>query len=596
MVNRSLVPLVLLVQAVAAQRAPIRGAVELQDGAPWANASVTLLHRPVPSDERFGVEDRVVTTTDERGRFEAAVVPGRRYSVWAVQAMDDGKHLGSSVVEGFSFGQPLTLRAVGEPRPPARVRISGLRRWRSWAGGSHAIEVRAITDCRNMDLHALELDAKQVAELPPLPGHGARVEVLWNGAPLLSWPRPVRFGAEQPKMVRINAPRATRMDVVDASGAPAAGVDVLLGAIDTGTHERDNYCVLATSDGEGRLVVPLPIGIGRKFSWHNYPLAFRGEGWAPLQWIATLEVPADHDGAGDDAVARVEVRPSVPWRRTLTSGGAALASVPLRVQMMCGAAVPSFDGSQMVYQRNAADAQGHARIDLPPTREFAVVAFPGAEVLEGYGEPGWPVHSAVLLTVARAQVGPDVPLDLADLAVVDVEVVDPTGAPASGARLAMGRVDPRIALSGVLRDISCNHAGRVRLLVPRSNDLEVVAWTSAGWGVAGIDTRDGAPMRTQLKLQPVVELPCSLIDKDGAIDTTERLRLHFSANSGNRTLAWGMSPVFVQALTEGRFAIPLFPGMEVSFSRYSASGGYHGVGEDLDTDAPPDVLEIHLGR
>lgn len=596
MLLRSIALAALVAPVALAQRAPIRGAVELADGSPWAGATVTLLHRPVPTDERFGAEDRVVATTDAGGRFAATLVPGRLYSVWAVQGLDDGDHLGSAVVEGYSFGQPLTLRAVSGPRPPARVKVAGLRLWRSWGEGNNTIQVRAITGCRNVDLHTLELDERDVAELPPLPGYGASVEILWNGAPLLAWPRPVTLGTEEPKMVRVNAPRATRFDVVDETGAKLAGIDLLLGAIDTGTYERDNYTRLATSDDEGKLVVPLPIGRGRKFAWHNYPAAFQGEGRAPLHWISTLEVPADHDGSKDPAVGVVELRASTPWRCTLHSRGTPLAALPLRVRTLCDFAMPAYDGYHGVYQFAEADARGQCHIDLTPEREFALVAYPSTEVLEDYAAPGWPVHAAVLLAADHATAAREGVLDVADLAALDVQVLDAGGAPASGARLAIGRDDPDARFAGVLRDISCNHAGRVRILVPRSDSLRLAAWSGAAWAVTTVDTREPRESPEQISLQAVPELPGVLLRKDGVPATSERLRLSYSAVEGRSTLAWGMSPIFVGTQDRGRFALPLFPGMEVSFARQASSGGFHGVQGELRTDDPPAELELQLGR
>ena len=96
-----LIPTVLVLAGSAAtqRREPVRGAVELEGGAPWPRARVTLLSRPVPGDERYGEADVVRATTDAKGSFWAKLFPARRYTAWAVEATEGGSFRISAPVD-----------------------------------------------------------------------------------------------------------------------------------------------------------------------------------------------------------------------------------------------------------------------------------------------------------------------------------------------------------------------------------------------------------------------------------------------------------------------------------------------------------------
>ncbi len=70
-----------------APEAPLRepgfGIVRTLDGSPWAGAEVHFLHRPHADVFDESVADRLVATTDERGRFRVDLLGNASYGVWA---------------------------------------------------------------------------------------------------------------------------------------------------------------------------------------------------------------------------------------------------------------------------------------------------------------------------------------------------------------------------------------------------------------------------------------------------------------------------------------------------------------------------------
>ena len=93
-------------------REVVAGVVRLPGGDVAAGATVTLhrLQTGWPEWRRAG--NPVPAITDERGRFRAKLLPGRRYSAWASASTGPDKLRVTSIVEGVAAGRPLKLVAA----------------------------------------------------------------------------------------------------------------------------------------------------------------------------------------------------------------------------------------------------------------------------------------------------------------------------------------------------------------------------------------------------------------------------------------------------------------------------------------------------
>ncbi len=129
-----LLALTTLLDALPAQgseRVMLVGACTHPDSSVWADAEVhcvsNRLTRIAAGRSREGDLDEVVVTSDARGRFRAALLPGRPYSVWAVtpaakatdsnsQESANGRLLASGVTEAVFAGSSLRIVAQLAPR------------------------------------------------------------------------------------------------------------------------------------------------------------------------------------------------------------------------------------------------------------------------------------------------------------------------------------------------------------------------------------------------------------------------------------------------------------------------------------------------
>ena len=91
--------LLLALSSASAQqsREPLRGSAVREDGTPWMGATVHLLSRPMPNDERVGTPDEIEAATDNKGRFGVQLLPGRRYVAWAVEEFAEDHYRASFV-------------------------------------------------------------------------------------------------------------------------------------------------------------------------------------------------------------------------------------------------------------------------------------------------------------------------------------------------------------------------------------------------------------------------------------------------------------------------------------------------------------------
>lgn len=105
--------LVLFVTSVALAQEPLRdhafGLVRDAAGKPWADATVSLLHRAHAGvfDERYC--DSLTVKTDERGRFRAQLLAGMPYMVSARSSVEAGRYRCTEVLTGITPGVPIIL-------------------------------------------------------------------------------------------------------------------------------------------------------------------------------------------------------------------------------------------------------------------------------------------------------------------------------------------------------------------------------------------------------------------------------------------------------------------------------------------------------
>ncbi|MFO1077430.1 MAG: hypothetical protein U1E73_06860 [Planctomycetota bacterium] len=143
------------------------GEVRTRANAAWAGVEVVLVSRPIPEDDGLGSEDRVVATTDDRGRFRAPVLAGRPYTVWAWGAATATGCAATAVAERVFAQEPVLLREARTIAPRTLV-LDHAERWRGHDGyrvrivqrtGNRMVEWRDVVDGR-VALPPLVADAR----------------------------------------------------------------------------------------------------------------------------------------------------------------------------------------------------------------------------------------------------------------------------------------------------------------------------------------------------------------------------------------------------------------------------------------------------
>src|SRR5262245_58147907 len=248
----AIVPALATLLSAQEKREPVRGSATL-DGVPWPAATVHLLSRPLPQDERIGTADEPSATTDEKGRFTVQLLTGRQYTAWAVEELADNRYRASFPVERVIAGRPLELIA-DEPRTRYELTFLGLDEWR--AKGKVIARLLARTDQRFVFETELSTDEWL---LPPMPGRSAGLEILCDGLPFFQWPSVVDLTGPQAMPRKMPSPRAVRFKVVDATGKPVPAAVLALRTYDPPEGNRTHECPLASTDKNGEAVTTLPI-------------------------------------------------------------------------------------------------------------------------------------------------------------------------------------------------------------------------------------------------------------------------------------------------------------------------------------------------
>ncbi len=154
------------------------GMVRTAAGEPWPGAEVHLLHRPHRDVLDESVADRIVTSSDERGRFRVELLPGARYVAWAraPQPDDDGRVRITRLATDATASTPILLDE-GEGMWPRRVRLAPHA---SWDG--HDLRVLATSYRRGANLAEwLQSDEDGLFTLPIWPGSGGSLQLYSDG-------------------------------------------------------------------------------------------------------------------------------------------------------------------------------------------------------------------------------------------------------------------------------------------------------------------------------------------------------------------------------------------------------------------------------
>jgi hypothetical protein len=584
------------------QETPLAGRVLDGAGAPAANATVTLLHRPIPRHCDPAREHRVVVATDARGAFKAALRDGARYSAWAATAT-----AASAIEEGVDGGfvELHLLDGTG----PRTVAVEGLDAWREAA----TFRWRAVVGGEHVDFAPVAFAAGAVT-LPPLPPFASRnVEVLRADGEVL-WASNLPHDAA----LQVPPPREHAVRVTDPAGAPIAGVEVLAhvrnywATCSAGVEPLDRFLALwpvqGRSDDRGELVVRVPERSGAATRlW----LLAQKDGWRGSldgvldgkRFAAGVELAADAQPARD--------APAAPFAIVLQRAD----PIALRVRTQGGE--PLGDGQLYLFARaNVKKPRGGTgtmlHLALPLTDGLAQCAAPpdGVEI-----ESAWTTLSPARRAALRERLGfapPSVlrlpasgPITADAVPVVDLDgwrelrVVAADGRPAA-------RTVVRIRLRG--GDGARPHdGGDGRSVLLRTDRLgrlalppgAVHAAVLAAAGTGTIELPEGPLVPWQLAAAPV--LSGVVIDAAGAPVAGASVTTATRGSSTPPELRDVAALLQLQTApptgADGRFRL-LLPAATLALTVNANTAGNGSARQELDVEAgaPPPVLELRTSR
>ena len=261
-------------EAQAPQREPCRVALRRADGSSWAGATLHFVSRVVGPHHELPFADIVQAKSDERGRAQAQLLPGRGYSVWAHGDPDhERRYLVSHVEEGVRAGDVVRVRAKAEPQRQFELEIDGLDAWRERG------EVTATllsTELAHRWQVELPLDDERIL-LPPGPGPSLFVQLrssipsagaFWQEpVPVSPWSlkRALEHGSKLPiptkgdetkgeYTIHVPPPRGFEVKVTDLQDQGIAGATVYRDV----TQARAPWQQLAKTDAKGIATLTLP--------------------------------------------------------------------------------------------------------------------------------------------------------------------------------------------------------------------------------------------------------------------------------------------------------------------------------------------------
>lgn len=514
------------------------GRVRDAGGSARAAATVELWSMPLPGDQRFGETDLVHSTTDERGLFRAAVLPGRSYAAFAYATLDAERYRASPIGDGIVAGVTVTLTL--DERPVWRTTIEVIGAPSDATPLWMTLTPMSSPSARGVTVRG---DAGRFV-FPPLPGGqcflrihaGERRSLLHSSSIDNLHPGLQRLIGLGPLCSYV----VTVFEGHSVTPLPGAWCESLVGEetsrvadLVDGTNQWSG-----TSTGEPRIA----RAVGRAPS-------FLGSAWLGGGLVAGL-------------------LPGRALRGRLLLRGAPAANVEL-VVLEC---VPGSGGrrpTDWTALRRAvrSDRDGSYAIDgLSPehvTVVHALLAERHLRTLPLAAEGLDPLVQALLVVPPGEALDVDCgAIDLAQLAVARLAVMDPSGVPAAGAELSVDHGDALHRLTGVVRR-HVDRSGRHRMLLPPSRELRLVVRTRDG--VDGFllrsgEREDGAIVDLLARLRPQTTIRGRCHDPDGA----PRGGVHVGVTSARITLRPGAAapgseaPATGAVLLHEPFAHPSF--------------------------------------
>lgn len=571
------------------RREPVRGSA-LLDGKPWPGATVHLLSRPLPQDERIGTADEPSATTDEKGRFTVQLLTGRQYTAWAVEELADNRYRASFPVERVIAGRPLELIA-DEPRTRHELSFLGLDEWR--AKGKVQARLLSRTDQRFVFETVL---TKDTWLLPPMPGRSAGLEVLCDGLPFFQWPATVDLTTAPARPRKLPSPHAVRFKVVDAKGQPVPAAALALGTIDPPEGGRNHECPLATTDVNGEAVTTLPIAANQSLQWVNYAFSIQAPGFAPVRNIERVDIKADHDGSKDPPAMTLPLKAGHKHELSLSR-----SEQPFAARIVCTTAGATVGDVQFQSfgdppRHQVPDAAG--RLDVLRLPGEGVVVVGTVDSLRRPEKLGVPLHPMALLGVVAAnEQRAQIAWDVDSLQTLVLHVVTQDGTPVDAARLAIV-VDPGNGSKRALSGLCTDRSGRIAAMIPAEQKVIVAAWTDDGFALAKEVTvsRDSTPI--VLRLEKVPTVPGWVIGADGKPGAFAEVECQvLRGDAATASLAEAIKLIEVTTDSDGTFQLPLFPGLHYSMRSVVTPAGDHFLRQSwtVGKDAP-DELVLDLGK
>ncbi|MCC7063019.1 MAG: carboxypeptidase regulatory-like domain-containing protein [Planctomycetes bacterium] len=567
-------------------REPLRGSVVLEDGKPWAGATVHLLSRPMPNEDRIGTPDEVQGTADDKGRFLVQLLPGREYVAWAVEILDGDRFRASGARERVLAGRPLELVAKA-PRLRCRVPFGSLAPWR--ARGRILAEVHTMTT--PSIVFAQELTADEWL-LPPLPGDSAHLEVRCGDQLLSQWAETIDLRSSPALLYSPQLPRDIRIRVTDETGKVVAGAEIL------GTALRSSReALLAITGDNGEAIITLPLsGPTTRFAWSNYALGVRAPGFASVGNLETVDIPAGYDKKDGKPAITVKLGKGVAHAVHLHVG-----KRPFEQFVVCDTQPATSGNSRLIvpdaHRIAEPDTEGNLVVQRHPKSPALLLAATADLPRPDLGRV--PLHSMALLAVfSPADQRAKVDVDLGKLVPL-VMTVTRDGTPVAAARITLitGQGgDSDRALGGILTD----RVGRSAVLVPGESEFTLVAWTDDGIAITRGFSIGREQAACSLELRPVRLLPGRVVDKDGHAVVGARVTSSLFADRGGEPaeLATGLGgSVLAESGADGTFTLPLYEGLRYDLAGIATPDDTHylwrswTVGRD-----EPERLDLDLGK
>lgn len=194
---------VAFVQVLDAAGRPVSDAEVVALGSPW----LPLL--PAPAD-------RVVATSDARGRAQLRLLPDLEYAAWAIEPPAGSTDFRcSQIVSGLRQGSAVDLQ-LDPTRPRQRALLTGAEHWAADLG----LHVAAVA----IGGHLLPVQLAADGLLPPLPE--ISLFVIADGQGRVVWVGPPKPQALATRDVAMPRPQHGMAVVRDPDGQPVAGAEI----------------------------------------------------------------------------------------------------------------------------------------------------------------------------------------------------------------------------------------------------------------------------------------------------------------------------------------------------------------------------------